>query len=153
MSPFSPNRNQENWDNWSSCLGKQISEAREKCPICGNILTEIFGAIGGFPGHKRIHSGPLVGYNCFECMRRFSLEKLARLKEKKVEKKAYADFAKIFFSVFKNLYIYLIIAGLVLLFRSFWKGAVIGVLIAFLVSLIMFLWAEWKGKKNGTQTP
>jgi ssDNA-binding Zn-finger/Zn-ribbon topoisomerase 1 len=37
------------------------------CPKCKKEMTEVYTAIGGFPGHPHIHPGPLWGYKCDDC--------------------------------------------------------------------------------------
>lgn len=136
ISPFLMEGGLSNWpkSNWPKA---QIRDSREKCPICGNVLTELFGAIGGFPGHEHVHPGSLVGYNCYECMRQFSLDEILLIKEKKTQRempsKNYRENVRV---IFKSYYFYLIVACFMIIQKSFWVGIMAGVFFAFLLPLL-----------------
>ncbi len=157
MSPMSPSfmsGGQSNWPqgDWPKV---QIPDFREKCPKCGDVLNEVCQGVGGFDGHETLHPGSLWGYNCSTCHGQFSLEEFMKLKEEKTREKARSDFAKDYWenlcSIFKDLYIYLIVMGFIFLYGSFWKGVALGASITLLIPLIIF-WAKRKRKKKGAQT-
>ncbi len=140
MSPMSPSFMSGGQSNWpqSDWPEVQIPDLREKCPICGNVLTELFGDIGGFPGHELIHPGSLVGYNCYECMRYFSLGEILLIKEKKARKEALVrNYWQGVCTSFKNPYLYLVVVCFMVLHKSFWKGIVAGIVISFSLPLLM----------------
>jgi len=48
-------------------LGKWRQDDRT-CPKCKKgRMCELYGAIGGFPGHEFVHPGPLVKRHCPNC--------------------------------------------------------------------------------------
>ena len=135
MWPSLPSGNQ---GEWSICPEGQISKSREKCPICGNVLRELFGAIGGFSGHEYVHQGSLVGYNCYECMRQFSLDEILLIKEKKMRKEAFLkNYWKSVRASFRNPYLYMIVVCFMILRKSFWAGIAAGIVVSFSLPLLM----------------
>jgi len=44
-----------------------MRKGKKICPKCRKEMTEVYTAIGGFPGHPHIHPGPLWGYQCKHC--------------------------------------------------------------------------------------
>ncbi len=136
MWPFLPGGTQ---GEWNICPPEeQISRSREKCPICRNVLTELFGDIGGFPDHEHVHPGSLTGYNCYECMRHFSLDEMLLIKEKKMQKEVLVrNYWQGVHVVLRNPYLYLIIVACMILGRGFWAGIMAGIVISFLLPLLM----------------
>lgn len=138
ISPFVTGGGQNNWPK-SDWPDVQIPDHNEKCPICGNILVELFSAIGGFPGHEFVHRGSLIGYNCLECMRPFSLEEILLIKEKKMREKTCSDFVRNYWknvcAVFRNPYLYIIVV-MVALLDGLLVGITAGVVLPFLVPFL-----------------
>ena len=61
-----------------------MSEEKKICPQCGNEMTKVYSAIGGFPSHPFIHRGPLQKYRC-SCGYEESIEEDAEVQEKREE--------------------------------------------------------------------
>ncbi len=136
MWPYLPGSSH---DEWNICPSEeQISKSREKCPICGNVLSELFGTIGGFLSHEQIHPGSLIGYNCLDCMRHFPLDEILLIKEKKMRKETFLkNYWKNVHASFRNPYLYLIAVCFMILHKSFWAGIVAGIVISFSLPLLM----------------
>jgi hypothetical protein len=124
-------------------------EKKENCPICGSVLEEKYGAIGGFPGHWFIHQGSLMGYQCHECKRYFTLEEFILLKEEKAREMARPSFAEKYWkdlcTILGSPYPYLIVIGFMLLGR-FWAGIVTGIVVVLFGPLIRWLGFEPRKK-------
>ncbi len=135
MSPISPFCGLNSWD-------VQVPDYNEKCPICGSVLEDVWGTIGGFPGHEHVHPSSVVGYRCNKCIRYFPLGEFLMLKLEKEKKReeAHSDFAKNYWqgvrAIFKNPYLYLIVVGFMLISRNFWVGILAGVVIVLLMPLL-----------------
>lgn len=105
--------------------------------MCGSVLEDVWGTIGGFPGHEHVHPSSVVGYQCSKCNRYFPLGEFLLLKEKEARKKARArNYWKAVRTVFQEPLLYIIVIGLILLGHGFWVGIAAGVAIAFLLPLL-----------------
>ena len=134
MSPMSPFCGLNSWD-------VQVPDYNEKCPVCGNILDDVYGVIGGFPGHEHVHPSSVVGYRCNKCIRYFPLGEFLMLKERIPRAKAHSDFAKNYWknvrAVFLSPYLYLIVISFMLVSRNFWVGILAGAVIVLLMPLLV----------------
>ncbi len=155
MSPMSPSFMSGGQSNWpqSDWPKVQIPDFREKCPKCGNILNDVYGAIGGFPGHEHIHPSSFAGYQCSKCNRYFPIGEflMLKLEKEKMREKARSGFAKNYWAgirvIFLNPYLYLIVVSFMLISRSFWLGITAGIAVILLMSFLSGLFSRLAGRK------
>ncbi len=135
--PISPFLMESGLNNWPKSNWPETHDSREKCPICGNVLVELSGAIGSSPGHEHIHPGPLIGYNCLECMRQFSPDEILFVEEKKKWREMLRNnYWKNIRIVLLSPYLYIIAMSFMLISRSFWVGIKAGIVIVLLLPLL-----------------
>ena len=123
---------------WNICPLEQISRARRICPVCLSVLEEVWGTIGGFPGHEHIHPSSVVGYQCNKCNRYFTLREFLLLWKRRDRRK---EFMRNYWEgvrvILRNPYLYLIVAACMVLGRGFWAGITVGIVISFLLPFLM----------------
>lgn len=116
----------------------QIPDHNEKCPVCVSVLEDVWGSIGGFPGHEHTHLGPLVGYKCPKCKNYFTLKEYSLLwKRRDRRKEFFRNYWEGVRTGFKSPYLYLITVCFMVLYKSFWVGIAAFVIFPFLMPIMV----------------
>lgn len=138
MSPMSPSFMSGGQSNWPQSDWQMPSRLPRKCPKCVSALEDVWGTVGGFPGHMHTHPSSVIGYRCSKCNHYFTLGEFSLLWKGRDRRK---EFMRNYWggirTGFKSPYLYLVVVCFMILHKSFWAGIVAGIVISFSLPLLM----------------
>ncbi len=138
MSPMSPSFMSGGQSNWPQSDWQMPPRLPRKCPICVGVLEDVWGTIGGFPGHMHFHPSSVVGYKCSKCNRYFTLGEFLLLWKRRDRRKEFMrNYWESVRVVLRNPYLYLIMVACMILGRGFWAGITVGIVISSLLPFLM----------------